>query len=1192
MNISSHIKRSIIFAALAFVCYVACIFITSPRNKKSYVDKDLQKINKELRIYEKEFSRIVVEIREDKVLQISDFTKYEDKDYGVLFFENNALELWSKRIFVPESIYEELTSSHSFLIEYNNSLALAQVNDIGMNRQVVFFLPLTNQEKVIQFTPLRYEYLLSKERTFAHAYSFDFKNSEVGYILLSPNSVQRNSYLLNLCWFLMVLFLTSSIFIEVSRQKEGFNIVHFSVFVIIVIVVSFIFKYDQFQVFSEYELFGSKFYGNRLLGKSLGHLFFNLLSILCVLGYWYTMPVPKKIFNFHIPKWLHYGLFVLSIPLLFCLAVTVFRSLVLDSSEKIKFFISSSFISYWIVACMMLIGFMYFFFSARQIRNLNIPIRIKLLLFASSSVVSFIVLSMMYGALEGLFNAVWLFIYCLMFDFLLDDNRKIKKLSHVFLIISLTALIATFGLSKYNKIKDRNQLKQLARQISSTQDFLAEYLIIEEGMRIVKEKALLNLINNPFVSTPDLLVRIESQYFLEKELLKYNRKASLVPKENLYAYADIKEPKIELVNSQFDNISYEVTLPFVVNDEIQQVITVFMSTSKITESDSFYAKYNGKEKKLLDFLSFESISYSVIENGKLAFVKGRIINYDLDEFKTMQIGEVRKISRFKENSYVYKSNNQSFVLISLDLELKSRSFVFYSFVFVNIVFVYIVFVFVSLRFKLSNTQFFKKYIANRMQFFILSIVYIAAFIIGLFSIQSMKMEIKKTEEDNYEKKLINIYDEFTSLYKISDEEQIVNDFEEFLFKNYRSAVFDIYLFNKHGRLVYANNKKLFTDNVWPDRINPKALRDLKLQKANVINYKEKVLSQAFTGNYLAVRDNQLNLVGILYLPAFDIKRDIENQKILFDNSLLSTFSFVLAIITIITLFVTNTVTNVLRKIRQRLSRVDIGMHELIEWENKEDEIGLLVSEYNDMVKKLDDNAVILARSERESTWREIAKQVAHEIKNPLTPMQLSIQQLKRTLQDEDDDSSLMRTLNTLMTQISHLNKIADNFSSVAKMDLPELEVVDITRIMRGVYDMFALTGKVQFEAIDNLPKNNEQFVYADKTMLNRVFTNLIKNAEQAITNKDTGKITVSIDCNDQQYIIKVIDNGKGISVEDRAKIFTPNFTTKKSGTGIGLMMSKKIIELHNGTISFVSNPGIETIFTVTLPKYNSSYAQQ
>ena len=247
----------------------------------------------------------------------------------------------------------------------------------------------------------------------------------------------------------------------------------------------------------------------------------------------------------------------------------------------------------------------------------------------------------------------------------------------------------------------------------------------------------------------------------------------------------------------------------------------------------------------------------------------------------------------------------------------------------------------------------------------------------------------------------------------------------------------------------------------------------------------------------------------------------------------------------------------------------------------------LVDEYNRTLNELVQSAELLAKSERESAWREMAKQVAHEIKNPLTPMKLSIQMLQRSKNDgvDDLDERIDKMANTLIEQIDTLSNIATEFSSFAQMPKSNIEVVDLEALLNRTIQLYqSSVVEVTLEIVNNEPSN----IQADKEQLLRVFNNLIKNGIQAISDNKNGKVAVSLAKENARWIISVSDNGSGIPDNLKDKIFVPNFTTKSSGMGLGLAMVKNIVESVNGKISFISEESVGTTFKISFPSQESS----
>ena len=259
-----------------------------------------------------------------------------------------------------------------------------------------------------------------------------------------------------------------------------------------------------------------------------------------------------------------------------------------------------------------------------------------------------------------------------------------------------------------------------------------------------------------------------------------------------------------------------------------------------------------------------------------------------------------------------------------------------------------------------------------------------------------------------------------------------------------------------------------------------------------------------------------------------------------------------------------------------------GKNERIEYEGT-DEVSVLVQRYNDMVEQLEISAEKLAVSEREAAWKEMARQVAHEIRNPLTPMKLSLQFLQRSLESESGPlkDRTEKVTSTILSQIEHLSRIAHDFQQFANISQSNPERMSLAGLLNKIRELYGGHPNLQLHLF--LPYSDELDVYADSTQMNRLFTNLMQNAVEATSDKADAKIVIRATRNGEFLQVEVTDNGTGIDEESQEKIFKPNFTTKKSGTGLGLAMSRAIAENAGGSIDYTTVPEEGTTFVVRLP---------
>ena len=322
----------------------------------------------------------------------------------------------------------------------------------------------------------------------------------------------------------------------------------------------------------------------------------------------------------------------------------------------------------------------------------------------------------------------------------------------------------------------------------------------------------------------------------------------------------------------------------------------------------------------------------------------------------------------------------------------------------------------------------------------------------------------------------------------------------------------------------------------------------------------------------------LALVGMLYE-----KKDVEKVKLWnFMQEIGKTFLVLFAVAAAIAFLITRDFTRSLSKLSDSINHLKLGKkNEPLEWKSN-DEIGQLIQEYNSMLFQLEASADKLAQQERETAWREMAQQVAHEIKNPLTPMKLRLQHLQRSWQDnpEEFQTRLNDFVQSMTDQIDTLSHIAQEFSSFAKMPQSKNELLNLQDIVKSVITTFENENQT-ISFFQN--KSETAFIYGDKSQVIRVLNNLITNAIQAIPTDRSKKISLGLRFSRNHVVIKITDNGSGISPEISKRIFMPNFTTRSTGSGLGLAIVKSIITQMNGTVAFRTQVEKGSSFFVILP---------
>lgn len=328
-----------------------------------------------------------------------------------------------------------------------------------------------------------------------------------------------------------------------------------------------------------------------------------------------------------------------------------------------------------------------------------------------------------------------------------------------------------------------------------------------------------------------------------------------------------------------------------------------------------------------------------------------------------------------------------------------------------------------------------------------------------------------------------------------------------------------------------------------------------------------------------IEDNQFKPILILYIADFEndtflntsLRKNINNLGLIYGICLI--LAFILAFI------ISKYITKNLKTIERTLNSTQLlKQNKKIIIKQASPEIKSIVSAYNNMLEELETSKQFLAESQKQLAWSQMAKQIAHEIKNPLTPMRLSIQNFERkfSTQTPDIEQKTKSFCHSLIQQIDTLTDIASAFSAFSSLPDKKLEKINVNQLISSVLQIFdndiIFVEKAQIEAI------------FDKNHLNRIVTNLVKNATQATEDRKNPKIEVILQQIDDNFSLMVKDNGVGIAEDLQHRIFEPKFTTKNSGSGLGLAIIKNIVNSYSGRISFTSKENIGSTFEVILPK--------
>ena len=436
-----------------------------------------------------------------------------------------------------------------------------------------------------------------------------------------------------------------------------------------------------------------------------------------------------------------------------------------------------------------------------------------------------------------------------------------------------------------------------------------------------------------------------------------------------------------------------------------------------------------------------------------------------------------------------------------------------------------------------------------------------------------------TEMQNKFEALMKTLDYAVSHTNITQDKDLVNILQNEIYEISDINKHDVILYDLQGNYLVSNKElNLVTQKKIPHETLMNVLESDK--RVDVQEYDQKVGSNV-TSSYMILRNNMLEPIAIVYFPFYHN-----------DNIYAGAFNKYVQYIILVNLFlillsiwlswvISKNLTKTITRISELITRTTLFGREMKPIKYfQNDELSGLVKSYNKMIYQIEDQKMLLANKEREEAWREMAKQVAHEVKNPLTPMKLLIQNFERKFDKNDPeiDQKVRNLSRSLVDQIDLVATVASAFSEFAKLPPKNDEFFNLKEELENLVRVFNDDGNIYFHANkDMMP------VRMDRIYLSRIFTNMITNAKQAVSEQRKSIINIDAELFNKKIIIVIEDNGIGIPKDKLEQIFEPNFTTKNSGMGLGLTMVKKMIEEYKGDISVKSEEGKGTKFTIILP---------
>lgn len=971
-----------------------------------------------------------------------------------------------------------------------------------------------------------------------------------------------------------------------------------------------------------FELFDPAVYGADMILRSLGDLLINTLLFFWVISFirarlkGRNVIVPERLLKY---KWVALGAATIILLFVTNTALAVVRSMVADSQisfDVLQFFSLNIYsVIGFLVLCCIAVSYYYFcrvllYFLRSFFPGFLIP------LFICVSAGGLLLLSFKIGEIEGgfeLYALAWLLLFLLLvkndlagfFSNGLIVSRMVFWL--FFFSVSITAVIIT-----ENSRKEIRNRRHYAEVIAEKTDPITEILIntMLTEFRPDMLSANFHVLENPATALKfkDSLVNNNLSRYTDKystTILSYDSTEAPLYNEDATAYNSInsiyntqaRRTSVEglfFYDAGFDKLNY-ISKRVVNNFEGKLLGYVFIIISpKDFSGDALYPELFSRGHDN----SIENSS----EYAYAVYNKGKLINSHNDyAFSTRYpdnyfAGKIYlSVNRKNYNELWYNPGSEKFVVVVKENRLVIESITLFSYLFCAFL------ILTALSWLLSFLVRSQLKWYRMRSFFQLSIkqqvhgtiIFFSAVSFVVIGIATILFFINRYESNNREtlSRTIRIMEEDLQ-HSVSAEMLQQSVFEgirnappnelEGIVKNIAEVHgLDVNLYTTGGDLKASSLALPYVKGILSTKMDPVAFWHLNIGREIQYLQKEKIGTLSFVSDYIPVTDAKGNDIAYLNIPYFTSQTRLEQEISNFLVTIINLNAFIFLIAGIVALIITNKITGSFSFISEKMKRINLEQeNEKIVW-HRNDEIGALVKEYNRMLAKLDASAAALARKERESAWQEMAKQVAHEIKNPLTPMKLSMQYLQKSIDNDAPNIKELaaRVSATLVEQIDHLSTIAGEFSRFANIEKANPEDFNLNDSLRSVEQLHTGDEQATFEF--EILKEPVQ-IHADKTHINRILTNLILNGIQAVPEGKEPVIKVAEKIIDGKVIISITDNGSGIDESVREKIFTPNFTTKSSGTGLGLAMCKRMAEQAGGDIRYETS-ALGTTFYVTLP---------
>ena len=1129
------------------------------------------------------------------------------KEYNLHIYKNDSLVYWNTNK-LPILRFADIHYPSNGIVKLQNGWYYAKSKKVKNIIIVASFLIkkdysyendyLKNDFNEVFSIPFHASLILEKENALP-IYTKDKKFAFAIFPLENQEVSDLESNILVLLFFLFISFLLTGIFYLLKTQK---SITQILISTVVLALHYFALRFELYNFLSETTFFEPSLYAS---SNWFPNLFMVCLN--CIFILFYVTVLEGLISNLRKTKFhllLVFFAYIFSLFFAFLIGY-LYHSLVKDSSIPLEIdkLFKLNYYSFWAAICIGIL-FLSNYILVRILFLAMIQQKIKksiLILVWTISGFLYLFIDFFYGS-ELFFLSIWiLIINGVILLNVLKSQGKFNFNYGVFLLFIFSIFIS-ININIFYEKKEKSERELFANQLASDQDISAEIEFQTVDKQITKDNYFNKLFaNQRLVGVSEFKDYMERKFYVDF-WERYDFDFYLFESgKQLINHSNLQTSSIEFLENilQKHSIVSEITSNvFYIKDYTSQLSYITKQQIFNRDSTKSFLLYSTlKSKRIPEKIGFprllisnNSSVFKPIENYSTAkYYRGRLINQNGKfSYPTNEIALTHNIERASGyfdnenfNHYLFRKNSRDLIVLSKKTASNFQLITSFSYLFCFFgLFLLILVIFKNYK----NLEFSNLTLALKIQLILISIVVISLIAFGYGSGKFVSNQYNEYSTDLIKEKINSVQIEIKSKVEKEKSLNIENqgDYLEFLLQKFSSVfVTDINLYDQKGYLLASSRPKIFNSGLISEQINPFAYDQLESHKKSEFIHQENIGTLNYLSAYVPLFNNEGKFLAYINLQHFGQQQGFENQIESFLVAIINVFILLLAFSIILSILVSNWVTSPLKILQNSFAKVQIGKYnEPILYESK-DEIGALVKNYNQKLEELAFTAQQLAQSERESAWREMAKQVAHEIKNPLTPMKLSLQHLQRIYNPNDplSNEKLDKVIFSIIEQIDALTKIANEFSNFAKMPQENKARIDLISIIEHAIVVFSQENEIKINFSNSSSKRE---IFGDKDLILRVFNNLIKNAIQAIPENKKGIILIEVSQKNKLLLIKIEDNGRGIPENMFSKIFMPNFTTKSTGTGLGLAMVKQIITLHEGEIWFESEEN-KTVFFIEIP---------